>query len=321
MPATIRSSSSAVTATAQDLTVTVTKPAGTVDGDLLVAFFALRNPKGLITQPGGWELVNTVDVPPTPTVGEFMQVYVKAAASEPADYKWSWTVDSQCAVGMLALDVHDNKDVVVGVATASGTSHKTSDTFFTTEPNMLMLAAYSVNIQSSFTPPAGFAENLDVQSGASNGITLMVCNDIQVAKGLTGQFEGVSAATETGVAFVIGIRDPTLTEKVNLETGVKVNIVNAVNASAGVEVLSVEVGLKQSLRRLFISSAGNAAVRIEDTAGRILFPDFIFTTNIRNFGPVDFEPRRFAGGIGLAINVKSDSNSDVSVQIEADAST
>lgn len=319
MSATIRATSPAVTSLETAMTLTVTKPAGTVDGDLLLAFFGERKIAGtIIVPPPGWDEIATVDVEPGPTVGEFMKVYQRTARAEPADYTWTWDKNGQAGVIIAALDVHDGRDAVIGVATVNGTSHKTSVEFLTTEPDMLLLAAFMVNTQSSFTPPAVFAENEDVQSGPSNGITVMLCNKIQAARGFTGQFDATSANSQTGVAFIIGIRDPAVSEKVDLSTGIKSNVVNAVDASGGVEVLSLDIGAKQGLRRLLMTSAGGVTVRIEDTAGKKLFPDTTFPSSGGSTGQLDFERGRFTGGVGKAIEVKASNTTVVSVQIESD---
>lgn len=75
-------------------TVTVTKPSGTVSGDLLVAHIA--SVQGVVTDwtaPTGWTLINKSNVGITnPTTSA---VYWKiAGGSEPADYTWTWLVGS-----------------------------------------------------------------------------------------------------------------------------------------------------------------------------------------------------------------------------------
>lgn len=78
-------SSATVSNTVTTTSVTVSMPAGTTDGDLLVAVVnALGTPT--ITAPAGWTLVETVDA------GSTMRsaVYHKTASSEPAS--WTWTL-------------------------------------------------------------------------------------------------------------------------------------------------------------------------------------------------------------------------------------
>lgn len=315
MSATIRATSKAATSLSTDKAVTVAKPSGTVDGDLLLAFFSERKAAGTnITAPSGFTEIASVEVPPVPTVGEFTRVYRRIANAEPADYTWTWDVDGQAGVIMFALNVQDGVSVAVGVATASGTNHKTPDVF-AAEPSMLLLAAYMVNIQSSFTVPAGFVENEDVASGASNGITVMVCNKIQATRGNTGQFTGVSADAETGTALIVTVRDPAVSEKLDFKTGIKTNVLNATNVSAGVQILTGDVGFRQQLRTLFVSAVAATEVRIEDAAGRILVPDIRFGTGGGIFGPETFEKDQPIGGIGQAIEVKGTGTILVSTQI------
>lgn len=69
--------------------IVVTKPTGTVDNDVMVAVL-YRETNAAITQPGGWTLVCTADNIGTAIPNE-MQMWVKRAASEGANYTWSWT--------------------------------------------------------------------------------------------------------------------------------------------------------------------------------------------------------------------------------------
>lgn len=77
------------TSTGGDFTdeVTVSVPAGTQDGDYMVALVTANDGTG-ITPPVGWTLVREDLF--TTTSGVAMWVYERVAASEPADYTWSW---------------------------------------------------------------------------------------------------------------------------------------------------------------------------------------------------------------------------------------
>lgn len=315
MSATIRATTSAATAI-QITSVLITKPAGTADDDLLLAFLGIRQIPGVVTAPTGWKEIASIDVPPTPTVGEFMRVYRRIAKSEPADYTWTWTGAQQAAITMVALDVHDGQDVILGVATANGTSHKTPD-IATTEASMLLLASYTLNKQSSFTPPSGFVENEDVQSGSSNGITAMLCNKVQTDRGDTGEFDATSADAETGVAFIVSIRDPAVTERVNLETGLKTNVLNATDVIAGVEVISAEADRRNSLTSVFISTVGAGNIRVEDSSGRVLVPEITFGSDGGTFGPFAYDVGKYVGRIGKSLKIKSSTTALASIQIEA----
>jgi hypothetical protein len=80
--------------------ITVTKPAGTVDGDMLIAFLSVGGASiPTIGAPSGWTLHTTyTDV----TASGFTvrnHIYFKLAASEGANWQWTFTVsNAECSV-------------------------------------------------------------------------------------------------------------------------------------------------------------------------------------------------------------------------------
>jgi hypothetical protein len=66
--------------------VTVSVPAGTQAGDVMVAFIGLIS-QTTITAPFGWELLDTQDA----GANTRYAAYRRVASSEPASYTWSWT--------------------------------------------------------------------------------------------------------------------------------------------------------------------------------------------------------------------------------------
>lgn len=84
MTVALRASANVVNGTA-GTSVTVSKPAGTADGDFLLAFVA-ETGTGTITPPAGWALIGSVANGSNVT----MAAYWKAAASEGAS--WTWTL-------------------------------------------------------------------------------------------------------------------------------------------------------------------------------------------------------------------------------------
>ena len=114
------------------------------------------------------------------------------------------------------------------------------------------------------------------------------------------------------------MRDPAVSEKFDVTTGVKTNNKSSIDASAGVEVLSADVNQRQSLNKVLISTGSSLQVKIVDTAGRILLPDIFFGTGGGTFGPVTFEKGQFKGGPGKAVNVQASGTMNISIQITGD---
>lgn len=321
MSAVLQQRSVAGTTTGTERLVTPVKPISTADGDLLVAWLSVRLPTSptelLITPPTGWNLVGQI-VDPT-TNDTVHEIYFKIANSEPASWTWNWDQDQHGTIAVGRITGHDGTDQSVLVLTPSGTNHESGDMTLT-QDDMLIIGEWVVEAGSgSWTEPAGFtSRNIHNTPGGTEGLTALLADKVQAVKGSTGKHTGVSTVSGKGVVSLIAIKDVTVTETFDISTGIKTNVVNGVDAQAGVEVLSGDVGARQGLRRLFVNCAGTVAVRIEDTAGKILFPEVTFPTAGGHIGPLDFEKGRFTGGIGLAINVKSDSVEVVSVQIESD---
>lgn len=82
------------TVTPKPTSLTITKPSGVVDGDVLIAVFVMRYAgsaaPSTITAPTGFtQRAGPVDCRGGPTDGLEVYFYTKIASSEPADYTWS----------------------------------------------------------------------------------------------------------------------------------------------------------------------------------------------------------------------------------------
>lgn len=69
-------------------TTTVTKPTGTVDGDLLIVTLGTRTDT-VTGVPSGWTLIDSLDTNPGSNI--LMYTYWKIAASEGASWDWTWS--------------------------------------------------------------------------------------------------------------------------------------------------------------------------------------------------------------------------------------
>src|SRR5688500_401331 len=68
-------------------TLAISKPAGTVTGDVMVAAIAFNNSGAAVTAPSGWTLVRRTSN--TSTTSNALAVYRRSAiAGEPASYTW-----------------------------------------------------------------------------------------------------------------------------------------------------------------------------------------------------------------------------------------
>lgn len=101
-------------------TLAITKPTGVVDGDLLLAFMAVANAVTL-TPPADWNVRHTG----TAGTGDIITYWIgwREAASEGADYTWSWTEGNREACGgILRIDgQHATSPIDASAVTASAT--------------------------------------------------------------------------------------------------------------------------------------------------------------------------------------------------------
>ena len=168
------------------LTITITKPAGTIQNDVMIASFGFRtNQPGLstdvgITPPAGWTLVRRLDNP-GPTDSGLAVYRLTAGAAEPASYTWDLSCTATCATnGFQAaaggitsfsnVNTTTPVDVENGQITAIGA--QTAPSVTTTVANAMLVASHSYASAGPWAPPpasggdAAMTEAVDILSGA-----------------------------------------------------------------------------------------------------------------------------------------------------------
>lgn len=322
MSAAFGSIASAATSVEADKTVTVTKPAGVADGNLMVAIFSFRRPTAdfQLTPPAGWKLFHECDckaVGGTPTA----YIYSKIANNEPANYIWTWDKDAQAVAFIVRITGHDGEDLADSLETDPGsTTHKTPDVR-TRQANMFTILYYDLAKTSSFTGPGGvFTERADIASGASNGITGAVYTGVVVAKGLTGQFTGTSADVEVGIGAIITINDAVITESIvgkDTDTPTKSVVLNAVDSLTGapVRILDGEAGNRLSLKSVLLTTAAALTVRLQDSAGRIMLPDVTFPVGGGIFERT-FERGKFRTAPSASIDAVGNATAELGIELD-----
>jgi hypothetical protein len=106
--------------------VTVNKPTGTADGDILVAAFYWEGTNQTLTPPTGWTQVRTPQRNTGVSPNFMLDVYWKRASGEPASWDWTPSVNTQwriaaCVAYSGGSGTGDQIDV------SSGHGGKTSD--------------------------------------------------------------------------------------------------------------------------------------------------------------------------------------------------
>lgn len=191
------------TSTAQG-NITITKPAGTVSGDVMIATFAKSASAAAISAPAGWVLIDGRTLGGSTYGAVFYKI---AGGAEGANYQFTSAGD--IAGGISAFSGVDNAtpfDVATGTISVQASSTTVSATAISTvTANAAVIMCGMTPNQNSFsgwttTTPGALAELFDVQQGNNNGST---AGSAWAIKGATGG-TGTGSATIAGGATVNG---------------------------------------------------------------------------------------------------------------------
>ena len=171
-------------------TLTINKPSGTVDGDLMVAVFhAYDGGAGnVFTPPAGWSLIRRIN-----NGGVLSSAtYWKIASAEGASYTWTDSVSEYSHIGAI---VSYSGDFPVNPLDAEGgNTYNVDDTSYpansitTTRQNTLLIFACShggTDI-ASISPPSGMTERVDYYAGALTYTIAYISDQMIAAAGGTG---------------------------------------------------------------------------------------------------------------------------------------
>lgn len=189
--------------------LTITKPAGVVENDLMIAQISIANLPTTITTPGGWTLIRELTAVHLRTIA----YYKVAGDSEPADYTWTFSGATTAAGGILAyqgVDASSPVNIENGQATPNDTSHATPSVN-TTRSNCMLVTLFSVHSNAilNWTPPAAEAERFDISSMAGSDNEAVEGNDeTQAVPGATGAKTATSSGAGVGTAQIIALQPP-----------------------------------------------------------------------------------------------------------------
>jgi len=144
--------------------LTITKPTGTVQNDVMIANIYVVGTDPNITAPSGWTLVlDTFDG----TTARLSTYYKVAGASEPASYQWTFGGATMAEGGIITfygVITTNPVDVYGGQANAASTSY-TAPSVTTTVSNAMLVAAFGAKAgggSNTVTPPPGMTECYDI---------------------------------------------------------------------------------------------------------------------------------------------------------------
>lgn len=193
---------SSVSGATRNGTVTITKPTGTVNDDIMVCFFYVETDNA-VTHPDGWsDAFETVDNNGA-TYAHRLYVYWKRASGEGADYTFTWTGNvwqeaiivsySGCITTGSPIDNSTSGKVESATVDQSGNNPDIFPTLsFSTnvaDTELIYFCQTSVSLPATCDPSSGFGEIGQVSE-------MEIADKDQVSIGATGNV--VSTVSGTG---------------------------------------------------------------------------------------------------------------------------
>lgn len=184
------------------LNITVSKPAGTVDDDTMIAMINTNNSGTSLTPPAAWTLIDrTSDASGT---GVSQAVYSKIASSEGASYTWVQGASTDATGVILSFFGGDPLEAIRGaVAQANVSSTEVAIPSLTMDaPDLMLVALYSSAGGLTFTAPTGMTEKSDEQSTLVSGSSAI---EFSQGPGETGVRAAVSSIAGVSVGLILAI--------------------------------------------------------------------------------------------------------------------
>jgi len=211
-------------------TLTVTKPSGTVAGDVLVATVMARPSGVTFTAPSGWVLVRSTTQSAGPSL-RFVTYYKVAGASEPASYSWtlggSSTSGAVGGIGSFSGVSNSSPINAEGGNTTPYAYTHTANSITTTSANTMVVSSHGFPSSSPFSPPTGMTEFVDRSSLTrpdNLGVTLELNYVPMGAAGATGAKTATAAGGSgtdpgEGAAHILALREDAGVASFSISTG------------------------------------------------------------------------------------------------------
>jgi hypothetical protein len=207
----VRSSSSA-SANHPSASISLAKPAGTAQGDLLLAVISHQSGAAAsMVPPTGWTAVPNTDY----SDGNNARIhawYKFAGASEPSSYTFTMSGSSQAiAGGMLAITGASGTPINAsgGQVTSTNSLYLTAPSITTTAAKTLLVYGGAINTPLFITPPAFMRERFDVGTTGTYNVETEVATQAVTTAGATGvRTAYVSNSGARGAAILIAVAAP-----------------------------------------------------------------------------------------------------------------
>jgi len=183
---------------------TVSKPAGVVAGDLLLATLEVDEDPAPVSGPAGWTLLlDTVAAQGTGSAYHAQVWYRVAGASEPSSYTWTVSGSPWVDVGVLA---YSNVNQASPIDVSSGryvgvTASPSTDAVTTTGTNEMLVALFINYNSGTWTAGSGMTQRYNFDSNEAQ-------DALQASAGSTGARTATNSTSGPTTAQIVVLRGP-----------------------------------------------------------------------------------------------------------------
>jgi len=192
--------------------ITINKPAGTVQGDLLAAVISHQSGNNRsMTAPAGWTAIPGTDV----WEGSNTHVhgwYRVAGASEPASYTFTLTGGDgrDTAGGIIAISgANQTTPINASAGQSNGGNASTSvpaPSITTTVPNALLIYAGTGASAATYIPPGNMAEQFDRATSGTYRVSIETATQALANSGATGTRTALASTSVRSIGLMFAVR-------------------------------------------------------------------------------------------------------------------
>jgi subtilisin family serine protease len=185
-------------------TLSITVPAGTSSGDVMLAQVVVRTAGNVITPPVGWSLVLRQDSGSSISTASYVKV---AGASEPASYTWTFGTAGEASGGIASyIGVNTSTPIDASHAQYNASSSNVDNSgVTTTTANDMLVYAVGITVPTTVNVPSGFTEQWYTASNSST--TSEMSQEIFASVGATGTIHGThNGGANSNITLLIALR-------------------------------------------------------------------------------------------------------------------
>jgi hypothetical protein len=190
--------------------ITLSRPAGTAAGHVMVAQIVSNDDDPGFRAPAGWTVVSDRSISALRQV-----VYIKVAGTtEPPSYTWTLSTSTtrRIAGGLTAYSGIDTATPIDAASTSVNTTASTNvaaPSITTTLPGAMVVHLAAINAEGALSAPAGMAERWEAtspNSGSSRDALASASDAIQAAAGATGVRTATGTSSGANIATLLALR-------------------------------------------------------------------------------------------------------------------